>query len=146
MSATRSFFLVLLMAAPAAWSAPAPHTDSVWEVMVWTDPLTVSVDTTSIAAHAARITAQVLWDYAEAQTGPDDATVPFKSMIGLVVFDCVNERFGGAGSVSYSGDGGAGEAVARYSINPEKATLSTAEPGTLGHDLLVFVCARAKTA
>jgi hypothetical protein len=138
--------MLLLSAAPAAGLALGNPANSVWEVMVWTAPLTVSVDTSSIATHAARITARVLWDYAAAQKGSDEAAAPYKSMIGLVVFDCVNERLGGAGSVSYSGYGGAGDAVARYSISPEKAALSTAEPGTVGYDLLAFVCARARQA
>jgi hypothetical protein len=64
-------------------------------------------------------------------------------MIGVIVFDCAHESFGGAGSVAYSGDGGGGDAVAQYSISTDTAPLSVTEPGTIGHDLLTFVCARA---
>jgi hypothetical protein len=115
-----------------------------WEVMEWTDPLTVSVDIESISTRAARTTARVLWDYTEVQNTRDQTAAPFKSMIGVIVFDCAGERFGGAGSVSYSGDGGDGTPVAQSSLNPDNATLSASEPGTLGHDLLTFVCAHAK--
>ncbi|MDP9013984.1 MAG: hypothetical protein M3O41_15270 [Pseudomonadota bacterium] len=114
-----------------------------WEVMVWTAPLTVSLDASSIALHAARVTARVLWDYSEVQYTGGHATAPYKSMVGVIVFDCVTEQFGGAGSVSYSGDGGEGDAVAQYSINPDSAALSNSDPGTIGHDLLTFVCAHA---
>jgi hypothetical protein len=117
-----------------------------WEVMVWTAPLTVSLDMSSITSHAARTTARVMWDYAEAQYTQGQASPPYRSMIGVIVFDCAHESFGGAGSVAYSGDGGGGEAVAQYSINPDNAALSTTEPGTVGHDLLTFVCAHAKQA
>jgi uncharacterized protein YjbI with pentapeptide repeats len=114
-----------------------------WEVMVWTDPVTVSVDTSSIATHAARITARVLWDYADEQKAADQESTPYRSMVGTIVFDCATDRFGGAGSISYSEDGGGGKAVAQYAINPDDADLTTTEPGTVGHDLLVFVCGRA---
>jgi hypothetical protein len=127
-------------------AADAGAGGSPWEVMVWTGPLTVSLDTSSIAIHAARITARVLWDYAEAQHTRSQASPPYKSMIGVIVFDCAHQSFGGAGSVAYSGDGGGGDAVAQYSINPDNAPLSTTEPGTIGYDLVTFVCARAEHA
>jgi hypothetical protein len=147
----RDFRTALIAAAIAAVSAAgmwggaaeAATGSTNWEVMVWTAPLTVSLDTSSIALHAARVTARVMWDYSEAQYARGQASAPYKSMIGIIVFDCANEQFGGAGSVSYSGDGGEGDAVAQYSINPESAALSTATPGTIGHDLLTFVCAHA---
>jgi hypothetical protein len=115
-----------------------------WEIMEWTDPLTVSVDTASISTRAARTTARVMWDYTELQNTRDQTAAPFKSMIGIIVFDCAGERFGGAGSVSYSGGGGDGTPVAQYAINPDNATLSASQPGTLGHDLLTYVCAHAQ--
>jgi hypothetical protein len=114
-----------------------------WEIMVWTDPLTVSVDTASIAPHAARITARVMWDYAEAQVSGGHGAAPYRSMIGTVVFDCATGRFGAAGSTTYSGDGGDGELVAQYAINPDNAELSSTEPGTIGNDLVAYVCAHA---
>jgi hypothetical protein len=114
-----------------------------WQVMVWTDPLTVLVDTASITTSEARTTARVLWDYTLMQNTADRLTAPYKSMIGIVVFDCVTESFGGAGSVSYSGNGGDGTAVARFSMSPGEATMSVTQPGTLGHDLVTYVCARA---
>jgi hypothetical protein len=46
--------------------------------------------------------------------------------------------------VSYSGGGGDGTPVAQDAVNPDSATLSASEPGTVGHDLLAFVCAHAK--
>jgi hypothetical protein len=139
----------VMMAVSAAGTACWGATDAgaggaAWEVMVWTGPLTVSLDTSSIASHAARTTARVMWDYAEAQYTRGQASPPYKSMIGVIVFDCAHESFGGAGSVAYSGDGGGGDAVAQYSINPDNAALGTTEPGTIGHDLLTFVCAHAK--
>jgi hypothetical protein len=127
-------------AGPATGAAPAT---SNWEIMVWTDPLTVSVDTASIALHAARITARVMWDYAEAQVSGGHGAAPYRSMIGTVVFDCATGRFGAAGSISYSGDGGDGELVEQYAINPDKAELSSTEPGTIGNDLVAYVCAHA---
>ncbi len=114
-----------------------------WRVMAWTEPVTISVDAASITPNAARVTARVLWDYAAAQSLPDRAESSYQSMIGVIVFDCEGRRFGGAGSVSYSGVGGRGEAMARSSIDPGDAQLSYPEPGTLGHDLLAFVCAHA---
>jgi hypothetical protein len=114
-----------------------------WELMVWTNPLTVSVDTASIAPHAARITAHVMWDYAEAQTNSAAAAPPYNSMMGIVVFDCATLRFGGAGSVAYSGRGGDGEPVAQFSIDPDSAPLGASEPGTIGRDLVMYVCAHA---
>ena len=114
-----------------------------WEIMVWTDPPTVSVDTASITPHAPRITARVMWDYAEAQVSGGHGAAPYRSMIGTVVFDCATGRFGAAGSTSYSGDGGDGELVAQYAINPDKAELSSTEPGTIGNDLVAYVCAHA---
>jgi len=119
------------------------HAAADWQVMVWTDPLTVLVDTASITTYEARTTARVLWDYTLMQNTADRLTAPYKSMIGIVVFDCVTESFGGAGSVSYSGNGGDGTAVARFSISPGEATMSVTQPGTLGHDLVTYVCARA---
>jgi hypothetical protein len=106
-----------------------------WDVMVWTDALTVSIDTTSITSRAKRVIAHVMWDYSVA--------APYKSMMGVLVFDCTTLQFGGVGSVSYSGGGGDGEIVAQYSIDPDKATLGGAEPGTIGRDLAAYVCARA---
>jgi hypothetical protein len=138
-----------MMAASAAGTVRGSAADAgargaAWEVMVWTDPLIVSLDTSSIASHAARTTARVMWDYAETQYTQGQASLPYKSMIGIIVFDCAHESFGGAGSVAYSGDGGGGEAVAQYSISPDTAALSATEPGTIGRDLLTFVCAHAK--
>ncbi|HWJ37089.1 MAG TPA: surface-adhesin E family protein [Steroidobacteraceae bacterium] len=145
-----SSLLVALGIMAGAPEANAGSTDWLastnWEVMEWTAPVTVSVDTASIAAHAARITARVMWDYAETQNTRGQAAAPFKSMVGIVVFDCATKRFGGAGSVAYSGDGGDGEAVAQYAINPENAALSSTEPGTIGRDLLTYVCAHAPRA
>jgi hypothetical protein len=114
-----------------------------WDVMVWTDALTVSIDTTSIMSHAKQVIAHVMWDYFEARPAGAIAAAPYKSMMGVLVFDCTTLQFGGVGSVSYSGDGGDGEVVAQYSIDPDKATLGGAEPGTIGHDLVAYVCAHA---
>jgi hypothetical protein len=111
---------------------------------VWTDPLVVSVDTTSIRTLATRMTARVMWEYEDAQKTQDKSPALYKSMIGLVVFDCATERFGGAGGVSYSEDGGGGEVVSKYSISPEDAALSSPAPGTIAGDLLKFVCKQAK--
>ena len=96
-----------------------------------------------IAPHAARIIAHVMWDYTEAQTNSAAAAAPYSSMMGILVFDCVTLRFGGAGSVAYSGLGGDGEAVAQFSIDPDSAPLGTSEPGTIGRDLVTYVCAHA---
>jgi hypothetical protein len=123
---------------PAAGAA-----SSNWELIVWSAPLTVSVDTASIEPRAARVIAHVMWDYAEAQSNSAAAAAPYSSMMGIVVFDCATLRFGGAGSVAYSGPGGDGEAVAQYSIDPDSAPLSTSEPGTIGRDLVTYVCGHA---
>jgi hypothetical protein len=109
--------------------------------MEWTDAFTVSVDTASIAPHTARIIARVMWDYAEAQISGGHGAAPYKSMVGTVVFDCATERLGAAGSISYSGDGGDGALVAQYAINPDEAELSNTERGTIGHELVAYVCA-----
>jgi hypothetical protein len=114
-----------------------------WDVMVWTDALTVSIDTTSITSHAKRVIAHVMWDYSQARTAGAIAAAPYKSMMGVLVFDCTTLQFGGVGSVSYSGDGGDGEIVAQYSIDPDKAALGGAEPGTIGRDLVAYVCTHA---
>jgi hypothetical protein len=132
----------LAILAGASWAA-AGDASSNWEVMVWSDPLIVSVDTASIAPRAARIIAHVMWDYAEAQTNGAAAAAPYNSMMGTIVFDCATLRFGGAGSVAYSGAGGDGEPVAQYSIDPDSAPLSASEPGTIGRDLVTYVCAHA---
>ncbi len=133
---------VLLSVIASASDAGAQATVD-WRIMAWTDPVTISVDAASITPDAARVTARVLWDYATAQRLPDRADSSFQSMIGIMVFDCESQRFGGAGSVSYSGVGGRGEAIARSSIDPSDAQLSYPEPGSLGHDLLAFVCTHA---
>jgi hypothetical protein len=117
-----------------------------WDVMVWTDALTVSIDTTSITSHAKRVMAHVMWDYFEARPAGAIAAAPYRSMMGVLVFDCTTLQFGGAGSVSYSGDGGDGEVVAQYSIDPDKATLGGAQPGTIGRDLVAYVCAHAPSS
>jgi hypothetical protein len=118
-----------------------------WDVMVWTDALTVSIDTTSITSRAKRVIAHVMWDYSEARRPASViAAATYKSMMGVLVFDCTTLQFGGVGSVSYSGDGGDGEIVAQYSIDPDKATLGGAEPGTIGRDLVVYVCAHASAS
>lgn len=130
---------ILAGAAGAAADAAASN----WELMVWTVPLTVSVDTASIQAHAARIIAHVMWDYTEAQTNAAAASPPYQSMMGIVVFDCATRQFGGAGSVAYSGRAGEGEPVAQYSIDPDSALLSASSPGTIGFDLVTYVCAHA---
>jgi hypothetical protein len=121
-------------------------------VLLWSEPVVVSVDTSSIASAAAltdgrmtpRITARVLWDYADAQHTVAAPPAIFRSMIGVLVFDCANERFGGASGVSYSGEAGTGEAVSRYAISPDQAPLAYPAAGTLAHDLLTFVCRQAK--
>ena len=113
-----------------------------WDVMMWTDALTVSIDTASIAPHARRVVAHVMWDYFEARSAGTAAAAPYKSMMGVLVFDCATLRLGGAGSVSYSGDGGDGDPVGQYSIDPDTASLSVSEPGTMARDLAAYVCAR----
>jgi hypothetical protein len=117
-----------------------------WNVMLWTDALTVSIDTTSITPHATRVVAHVMWDYFQARTAGTAAAAPYKSMMGVLVFDCATLRFGGAGSVFYSGDGGDGDPVAQYSIDPDSAALSASEPGTIGSDLAAYVCAHAQSS
>ncbi len=117
-----------------------------WEIIVWTDPLTVSLDTSSIAARATRVTARVMWDYAEPQTPGGAPGLTYWSMIGIVVFDCATLRFGGAGSTSYSGHGGDGERVAGYAIDPDTAPLGPAPPGSVGRELASYVCDRAKSS
>jgi hypothetical protein len=136
----------ILAVSPFGTGRGAPDSGSAssnWEIMEWTDAFTVSVDTASIAPHTARIIARVMWDYAEAQISGGHGAAPYKSMVGTVVFDCATGRFGAAGSISYSGDGGDGELVAQYAINPDKADLSSAEPGTISSDLVAYVCAHA---
>lgn len=133
--------LTLSPLAAGAFSGGAANSN--WEVMLWTNPVTVSVDTASIAPHAERFIARVLWDYAEPQITGVDAAAPFKSLVGIVVFDCTTLRFGGAGSIAYSGDGGDGDLVAQYAIDPDQAPLSTSEPGTIGRDLATYVCDHA---
>jgi hypothetical protein len=132
-------FLILLTGAASA-SATIDVALENWQVMVWSDPVVVSVDTSSIAAHGGRITARVMWDYAALQR-PEPAAAAYRSMIGTLVFDCKTEGFGGAGSVSYTGMGGRGDPIGHYAINPDQAPLTHTEPGTVGHDLLTFVCA-----
>jgi hypothetical protein len=117
-----------------------------WDVMMWTDALTVSIDTASIAPHATRVVAHVMWDYFEARTAGAATAAPYKSMMGVLVFDCATLRFGGAGSVFYSGDGGDGESVGRYSIDPDSVVLSASEPGTMSRELAVYVCTRAQSS
>lgn len=124
----------------------APAAQSPWHVLVWSEPVVVSIDTDSITRRAALTTVRVLWDYAIARPTRGQPSVAYKSMIGLLVFDCATARFGGAGSVSYSGDGGGGLAVARSTISPDAASLSATEPGTLGRDLTDLVCARSRKA
>ena len=121
-------------------------TGSNWDVMMWTEALTVSIDTASIAPHATRVVAHVMWDYFEARAAGAAAAAPYKSMMGVLVFDCATLRFGGAGSVFYSGDGGDGESVGRYSIDPDSAALSASEPGTVSRELAVYVCTRAPSS
>jgi hypothetical protein len=147
MSMTRKWRLALPAAAvisAVSWvgaGAVFGAASSNWEVMLWTNPLTVSVDTASISPHAERFTARVLWDYAEPQTTQLLPATLYRSMIGLVVFDCATLRFGGAGSVDYTGDGGDGDPVSQYSIDPDKAPLTSSKPGTIGRDLATYVCA-----
>jgi hypothetical protein len=139
----------ILAVSPFGTSRGAPDSGSAssnWEIMEWTDAFTVSVDTASIAPHTARIIARVMWDYAEAQISGGHGAAPFKSMVGTVVFDCATERLGAAGSISYSGDGGDGALVAQYAINPEDAELSNTERGTIGNDLVAYVCANAPSS
>ena len=133
---------ILTVSAPGMESrGVAAAADPNWEVMVWTAPLTVSVDKASIALHASRTIARVIWDYAEARSAVGQMSLPYKSMIGTVVFDCATLQFGAAGSVAYTEDGGDGEVVAQYSIDPDTAKLGEADPGTLGGDLVAYVCA-----
>jgi hypothetical protein len=133
---------VLLSVIASAAGAGAQATVD-WRIMAWTDPVTISVDAASITPDAARVTARVLWDYAAVQRLADRGGSSYQSMVGIMVFDCESQQFGGAGSVSYSGVGGRGEAIARSSIDPGDAQLSYPEAGTLGHDLLAFVCTHA---
>jgi hypothetical protein len=93
----------------------------------------------------SRTTARVLWDYADVQQTVAVPPTLFRSMIGVLVFDCSNELFGGASGVSYSGEGGTGELVSRYAVSPEEAPLAYPAAGTIAHDLLTFVCRQAKT-
>jgi hypothetical protein len=112
-----------------------------WHVVLWTEAVTVSIDAASITPRATRVVAHVMWDYFEARTSGAAASAPYKSMLGTLVFDCAALRFGGAGSVFYSGDGGDGEAVGEYSIALDSAALGASEPGTIGRDLVAYVCA-----
>jgi hypothetical protein len=115
-----------------------------WEIMEWSDPLTVSVDTASIEPHAARVTARVLWDYTLAQSTNGPGGADYRSMVGTLVFDCATEWFGAAGGTDYSGSGGDGEAVAHFGVDPDAATLGPTEPGTIGNDLVEYVCAHVR--
>jgi hypothetical protein len=126
-----------------AFCLPAIAGEPNWQVMEWTAPLTVSVDADSIMARNARMTARVLWDYAQPQSTRDPQAQPFKSMIGLLVFDCITLGFGGAGGESYTGEGGTGRVVSQFSISPDEVPLSQPAPGSLAHDLVAFVCAKA---
>ncbi len=135
-----------ILAGGIGFATGAEVAGSNWAVMVWSDPLTVLVDTDSIEPREARVVAHVMWDYSEAQVPAAAVTVPYRSMIGLLVFDCATLRFGGAGSVSYSGNGGGGEPVGQYAIDPASAPLGASEPGTIGRELADFVCARARGA
>ena len=140
---------MILSVSPSGTGRGAPDSGSAssnWEIMEWTDAFTVSVDTASIAPHTARIIARVMWDYAEGQISGGHSAAPYRSMVGTVVFDCTTLRFGGAGSVSYSGDGGGGNPVGQYSIDPDSAVLSASEPGTVGGDLVTYVCAHAPSS
>jgi hypothetical protein len=141
------FVVIGIAASAAAGAAPLPRVVLPhWQVLAWSEPVVVSVDLTSITGHAARLTARVLWDYAAAQSMAEPTGSPYRSMIGVLVFDCAGGRFGGAASVAYSLEGGQGEALARYSIEPEAAKLSIPDPGTLAQDLLDFVCGRDEKA
>jgi hypothetical protein len=62
----------------------------------------------------------------------------------LLVFDCRTDRYGGAGGISYSEGGGAGDVVSEYAIRPDDATLMDPSPGTVAQDLLAYVCAQAR--
>jgi hypothetical protein len=139
MLSARAALCLALAGSGTALGAPA-H----WRVLLWSEPVVVSVDTGSITARAERITARVMWDYAQPRSTRDSRTASYKSMIGLMVFDCATDRVGGAGGVSYSGDDGGGTAVAQFAISPEQAPLSATLPGTLGRDLTDLVCSRAK--
>jgi len=114
-----------------------------WVIMEWTDPLTVSVDTASIEMHAALVMARVLWDYTVARTSEGPVAAQYRSMVGTLVFDCATGRLGAAGGIDYSDSGGDGETVAQYAIAPELAPLSPTHRGTIGNDLVEYVCEHA---
>jgi len=114
--------------------------------MVWTDPLTVSIDTASITAASARFTARVKWDYSDEHTTLDAAAIPYRSMMGVVAFDCSSGRFGAVSGTSYAGDDLSGAIVAHYAILPDQAELSNPAPGTIGQDMVSLVCAAAANA
>lgn len=126
--------------------------ESNWQVLLWSEPVVVSVDTSSIVSTTAptngrtssRTTARVLWDYAEVQHTFASPPALFRSMIGVLVFDCPNELFGGASGLSFSGEAGTGDLVSRYAISPEEAPLAYPAAGTIAHDLLAFVCRYSK--
>jgi hypothetical protein len=138
----RRVALSLVLATCGTATAAPAH----WYVLLWSEPVVISVDTDSISARAARITARVMWDYTEPRATVAQPSVPYKSMIGLMVFDCLTERVGGASGISYSGDDGGGDAISRFAISPDDAPLTTTAPGTIARDLTDLVCARAKRA
>jgi len=139
MLSARAALCLALVGSGTALGAPPD-----WRVLLWSEPVVVSVDIGSITARAERITARVMWDYAKPRSTREPPTAFYKSMIGLMVFDCATASVGGAGGVSYSGDDGGGTAIAQFAISPEEAPLSATLPGTLGRDLADLVCTRAK--
>jgi hypothetical protein len=134
--------IVLASAACGVAVAAQPN----WQVMIWTDPLTVSIDTASITTAAARTTARVKWDYSDERTTLDAAATPYRSMMGVVAFDCSSGRFGAVSGTSYAGDDLSGPIVAHYAIRPDQAELSNPAPGTIGQDMVSLVCSAAANA
>jgi len=142
---TSSGALIGIVLAAAACGA-AVAAQSTWRVMVWTDPLTVSIDTASITATPAGVTARVKWDYSDEQKTLNAAATPFRSMLGVVAFDCASGGFGAVSGTSYAGDDLSGAIVAHYAMRPDEAALSNPAPGTIGQDLVSFVCEAVKPA
>jgi len=73
----------LILGAGVAVCGLAAAGESNWRVVVWTDPLTVSIDTASIsaAAQADLVTARVLWDYTNPQKTQGNSAATYRSMI-----------------------------------------------------------------
>jgi hypothetical protein len=136
---TRRLFGVVAFALLLSRIASAAEPD--WQFVTTSDDRIVYVDAATISMRENRLTASVLHRFSAQQTQLSGKS--FLSSVYLVSFECGSERSGFVSVVNYAGNSGDGAVIDSFARSSGSVKLKYAEPRTLGHATLQYVCSRA---